>query len=167
MSIMLIMSCYTGFFNVRKLYYTWQCIFNSPVQNYLYNQCLSPQLWVFATHGELYWCLWFSLGTPVSTKKGALDLQPQVIKVYHLLAHGRWFSPGTPAYSTTKSGRHDIAESDIKHQKSINQSTNSLCSWLVSRVFWKFLIWPPDAFRWIFWHGRIVSDQVQVRFHKY
>jgi hypothetical protein len=24
-----------------------------------------------------------------------------------LLAHGRWFSPGTPASSTTKTGRHD------------------------------------------------------------
>jgi hypothetical protein len=36
-----------------------------------------------------------------------------------LLAHGRWFSP---ASSTTKTGRHDIAESGIKHQKSINQS---------------------------------------------
>ena len=24
----------------------------------------------------------------------------------------------------------------------------------------------PGAFRWIFWHGRIVSGQVQVRFHK-
>jgi hypothetical protein len=32
-------------------------------------------------------------------KKGALDWQPQVIKVYQLLAHGRWFSP---ASSTTK-----------------------------------------------------------------
>jgi hypothetical protein len=31
-------------------------------------------------------------------------------KVYQLLAHGQWFSPGTPAYSTTKTGRHDIAE---------------------------------------------------------
>jgi hypothetical protein len=31
-------------------------------------------------------------------------------KVYRLLAHGRWFSPGTPASSTTKTGRHDIAE---------------------------------------------------------
>jgi hypothetical protein len=27
-----------------------------------------------------------------------------------LLAHGRWFSPGTPASSITKNGRHDIAE---------------------------------------------------------
>jgi hypothetical protein len=31
-------------------------------------------------------------------------------KVYQLLANGRWFSPGSPGSSTTKSGRHDIAE---------------------------------------------------------
>jgi len=41
-------------------------------------------------------------------------------KVYQLLAHGRWFSPGTLASSTTKTGRHDIAESGVKHQTSIN-----------------------------------------------
>jgi hypothetical protein len=39
-----------------------------------------------------------------------------------LLAHGQWFSPGTPASSTTKSGHHDIAEIllkvALKHQKS-------------------------------------------------
>jgi hypothetical protein len=35
-------------------------------------------------------------------------------KVYHLLAHGRWFSPGTPASSTSKTGRHDIAEILLK-----------------------------------------------------
>jgi hypothetical protein len=38
-----------------------------------------------------------------------------------LLAHGRWFSPGTPASSTTKTGRHDIAEIllkvALKHKK--------------------------------------------------
>ena len=33
---------------------------------------------------------------------------------YHLLAHGRWFSPGTPASSITKTGRHDIAEILLK-----------------------------------------------------
>ena len=27
-----------------------------------------------------------------------------------MLAHGRWFSPDSPASSTTKTGRHDIAE---------------------------------------------------------
>ena len=35
-------------------------------------------------------------------------------KVCQLLAHGRWFSPGTPASSTTKTGRHDIAEILLK-----------------------------------------------------
>jgi hypothetical protein len=38
-------------------------------------------------------------------------------KVYQLVAHGRWFSPGTPASSTTKTGRHDIAESGVKTPK--------------------------------------------------
>jgi hypothetical protein len=31
-----------------------------------------------------------------------------------LLAHGWWFSLGTPASSTTKTGRHDIAEILLK-----------------------------------------------------
>jgi hypothetical protein len=43
-------------------------------------------------------------------------------KAYQLLAHGWWFSAGTPASSTTKTGRHDIAEIllkvELKHQKS-------------------------------------------------
>jgi hypothetical protein len=45
--------------------------------------------------------------------------------VGQLLAHGLWFSPGTVASSTTKTGHHDIAESGVKHQKSnqINRST--------------------------------------------
>jgi hypothetical protein len=38
-----------------------------------------------------------------------------------LLAHGQWFSSGTPASSITKTGRHDIAEIllkvVLKHQK--------------------------------------------------
>ena len=43
-------------------------------------------------------------------------------KAYQLLAHGRWFSPGTSASYTTKTGRHDIAEIllkvALKHKKS-------------------------------------------------
>jgi hypothetical protein len=31
-----------------------------------------------------------------------------------LLAHGWWFSPGTLAFSTSKTGRHDIAEILLK-----------------------------------------------------
>jgi hypothetical protein len=46
-------------------------------------------------------------------------------KVYQLLANGRWFSLGIPASSTTKTGRHDIADKllkvALKHQIS-NQS---------------------------------------------
>jgi hypothetical protein len=47
-------------------------------------------------------------------KKDALESQPEVITIYQLLAHGRWFSPCTPASSTTKTGRHDIAEILLK-----------------------------------------------------
>jgi hypothetical protein len=39
-----------------------------------------------------------------------------------LLAHGRWFSPGTPASSTTKTGRHEIAAILLKVALNINQS---------------------------------------------
>jgi hypothetical protein len=35
-------------------------------------------------------------------------------QVYQLLAHGQWFSPGTPASSTTKTDRHNIAEILLK-----------------------------------------------------
>jgi hypothetical protein len=42
-----------------------------------------------------------------------------------LLAHGQWFSPGIPASSTTKTGRHDIAEILLKVALNIiNQSIN-------------------------------------------
>jgi hypothetical protein len=57
--------------------------------------------------------------------KGALESQPQVIKVYQLIAHGRWFSPGSPASSTTKTGRHDIAEILLKVALSTINQTKS------------------------------------------
>jgi hypothetical protein len=45
-------------------------------------------------------------------------------KVYQLPAHGRWFSP---ASSTTKTGRHDIAEIllkvALKHQKYLTRGS--------------------------------------------
>jgi hypothetical protein len=52
------------------------------------------------------------------TNKWCTRLAAASDKVYQLLAHGRWFSPGTPASSTTKTGRHDIAESGVKYNKS-------------------------------------------------
>ena len=60
--------------------------------------------------------------------KGRTRLEAASDKVYQLPAHGRWFPPGTPASSTTKTGRHDIAEillSGVKLNKS-NQIRNSL-----------------------------------------
>ena len=54
--------------------------------------------------------------------KGCTRLAAASDKVYQLLAHGQWFFPGTPASSTTKTGRHDIAEIllkvALKHKKS-------------------------------------------------
>jgi hypothetical protein len=52
-----------------------------------------------------------------------------------LLAHGRWFSPGTSDSSTTETGRHDIAEIllkvALKHKKSKKINPNEL---LISQV---------------------------------
>ena len=49
----------------------------------------------------------------VDYKKGALDSQPHVIKLTSCLPKVGG-SPGTPASSTTKTGRHDIAEILLK-----------------------------------------------------
>ena len=49
----------------------------------------------------------------VNYKKGCTRLAAASDKVYQLLAHGQWFSA---ASTTTKTGRHDIGESVIKHQ---------------------------------------------------
>jgi len=62
-------------------------------------------------------------------QKGCTRLAATCDKAYQLLAHGQWFSTDTPASSTTKTGRRDIAEIllkvALKHQK-INQSLNQL-----------------------------------------
>jgi hypothetical protein len=50
----------------------------------------------------------------VNYKKVCIRLTAASDKVYQLLTHGRWFSLGTPASSTTKTGRHDIAEILLK-----------------------------------------------------
>jgi hypothetical protein len=54
-----------------------------------------------------------------------IKLPNSLSKVYQLLAHGRLFSPGTPASSTTKTGRHEIAEILLKVAlNTINQNQN-------------------------------------------
>jgi hypothetical protein len=56
---------------------------------------------------------WFG-ATLCKLQKGCTRLAAASDKAYQLLAHGRWFSPGTPASSTIKTGRHDIAEILLK-----------------------------------------------------
>jgi hypothetical protein len=59
--------------------------------------------------------------------------------VYQLLVHGRWFSPGTPASSTTKTGCHNIAEIlltvALKHQKSKIKSISGEQSEIYCRTY--------------------------------
>ena len=50
----------------------------------------------------------------VKYKNGYTRLAAASDNVYQFLAHGLWFSPGTPASSTTKTGRHGIAEILLK-----------------------------------------------------
>jgi hypothetical protein len=73
----------------------------------------------------------------VNYKKGCTRLAATSDKVYQLLAHGWWFSPGTSASSITKTGRHDIAEillkGALKHQKS--KSNHLLYISIVSNSF--------------------------------
>jgi hypothetical protein len=47
-------------------------------------------------------------------QKRCIRLTAASDKVQQLLAHGRWFSPGTPTSSTTKTGHYDIAEILLK-----------------------------------------------------
>ena len=68
----------------------------------------------------------------VNYKKGCSRLASASDKVYQFLAHGRWFSPGTPTSSTPKIGRHDIAEILLKVVLStINQIKSNFSCWEV------------------------------------
>ena len=64
-------------------------------------------------------CSCYKIARLCKLQKGCTRLAATSDKVYQLLAHGRWFCP---ASSTTKTGRHDIAEIllkvVLKHQKS-------------------------------------------------
>ena len=76
----------------------------------------------------------------VNYKKGCTRLVAASDKVYQLLAHGRWFSQGTPASSTTKTGCHDIAEILLKMAlNKINQikSNQSILYFYVTHLQYK------------------------------
>jgi hypothetical protein len=59
-------------------------------------------------------------------QKGCIRLAAASDQDYQLLAHGRWFYPGTPASSTAKTGRYDKAEIFLKVALStINKSKSN------------------------------------------
>jgi hypothetical protein len=62
----------------------------------------------------------------VNYKKECTRLAAASDKVYQLLAHGQWFSQSTPASSTTKTGRHDIAEMSLKVALNTKKSNQSI-----------------------------------------
>ena len=61
-------------------------------------------------------------------QKGCIRLAAASDQAYPLLAHGRWFSLGTPASATTKIGRHDIAEIMLKVALSTINQIKSFCN---------------------------------------
>jgi hypothetical protein len=61
-------------------------------------------------------------------RRGCTRLAAASDKVYQLRAHGRWFSPGTPASSITKTGRHDIAEILLKVALNTKNQSNQSSS---------------------------------------
>jgi hypothetical protein len=69
-------------------------------------------------------------------QKGCTRLAATRDQAYKLLDHCRWFSPGTTASSTTKTGRHDITEILLKMALNTNNQINqSLFSFYIEFVF--------------------------------
>ena len=77
----------------------------------------------------------------VNYKKGLTRIAAASDKVYQLLAHSRWFSPGTTTFSITKTGRHDTAEILLKmalntKNKNINITNYSTPRCLIAQSKW-------------------------------
>ena len=75
-------------------------------------------------------------------------------KVCHLLVYGRLFSPGIPTSSTTKTGRHDIAEILLKVALNTKNQIKSV------QTQWLLISCIVNGVRsgWI--HGRIAKSLV-------
>ena len=76
---------------------SWSWLYGSWNYSYRCNQCLSP----------------LTLGVWIPLKRGLLDTT-LCDEVCQWLATGRWFSPGTPVFSTNKTDHHDITEILLK-----------------------------------------------------
>ena len=76
----------------------------------------------------------------VNDKKVCTRLAAASDKVYQLLTHGRWFSTGAPASSTTKTGRHDRAEILLKV---VLNTKNQINHWFNAATLW--IVWIKTA----------------------
>jgi hypothetical protein len=84
-----------------------------------------------------------------------------------VLAHDRWFSSGTPASSTTKTGRHDIVEillkvalstiNKVKSNHTLNSSGNIL--YVVYNRFVVVLLIVPDKY---YFKKRFVCTKLDI-----
>jgi hypothetical protein len=71
-----------------------------------------------------------SAAWPNESKLGRKHPLKVLYKVCQLFAHGWWFSPGAPSSSTTKTGRHDLAEILLKVVRSPLLSQTFQCGHL-------------------------------------
>jgi hypothetical protein len=117
----------------------WRLKTSASLVNYIYitntvfvcsvkvrNSCVTSQL-----HRHHWYCT-----RVCKLQKECTRLAAASDKVYQLLAHGRWFSPGTPVSSTTNTGRHDIA--------SLFMTDHRILTWVkrrISLVLQELLIW--------------------------
>jgi hypothetical protein len=79
----------------------------------------------------------------VNYKKGCIRLAVASDTVYQLLAHSRGFSLDIPASSTTKTGRHDIAELLLKVALSTNNQIICDLNWEWAKVYLIKNSWKP------------------------
>ena len=114
--------CHLNYLNIKKQTTTYDVGNPGPDLGHA-QTCgrIKPGVYIPKYILQFYW----GPGGPgfVNYNKGCTRLATASDKVYQLLAHGRWFSLGTLASSTTKTDRHDIAEillkvpSGVKTQK--------------------------------------------------
>jgi predicted transposase YdaD len=77
-----------------------------------------------------------------------------------LLAHGRWFSPGTPASSITKTGRYDIAE--ILMKVALNTKNQSIILTSVTLQLNKYYALTIDELEKHLPHGDMITNTLYV-----
>jgi len=99
----------------------------------------------------------------INYKKWCTRLAVTCDKVYQLLAHGRWFSPCIPASSTTKFGRHDIAEILLKVALNTkNQIKSTMRLLFVEDAFDKEREWSSGNMTPTMVYGQASRSAVQI-----